>query len=140
MSFDLTESRWERIDPLKKLISIISELNLDLDNAPEENIKKFADYYINFTVIDDLKKWCVSLLKKEKFLMSDLKSIVKLMFYVGVLFRCGMKVNSFTGINATKTILKIDEAIEKALRQIVSRKEEVLMKNGKRVSQNLRRF
>ena len=140
MSHDLIGFKRVRADPLEKLISVISELNLDLDNAPEANIKRFADYYINFTVIDDLKKWCVSLLKKEKFLMSDLKSIVKLMFYVGVLFRCGMKVNSFTGINATKTILKIDEAIEKSLKQIVSRKEEVLMKNGKEMSQNLRRF
>lgn len=140
MSFDLTGFRRERIDPLEKLISVISELDLDLEDAPEANIKKFADYYINFTVIDDLKKWCVSLLKKEKFLMSDLKSIVKLMFYAGVLFRCGMKVNSFTGINATKTILRIDEGIEKALKQIVSHNKEDLMKNDKRVSQNLGEF
>ncbi|MHA1291380.1 MAG: hypothetical protein ACTSQJ_01780 [Promethearchaeota archaeon] len=140
MVHDLTGFRREHIDPLEKLISVISELSLDLDNAPAANIKKFADYYINFTVIDDLKRWCVSLLKKEKFLMSDIKSIVRLMFYVGVLFRCCMKVNAFTGLNAKKTILKINEAIEEALEQIISREEENLVKNGKGLSQNLGGF
>jgi len=107
------------IKALANLSSVIA--NLCLDNSKDVNNKRYGNHYVNFTVIDELKKIALILLKEEKPLMSDIERVVKLMFCMGVLFQCCMKINDFEGLNTKNIIEKIGDEINDMLVLIISR-------------------